>query len=252
MILKKVISFFVKYKFRFIGVLIGIAAGPWGVLLGLISGFFIEKLMLRKKEDEKLVELIRNPYEAKTKQKIEPFDGALFVATLAVNVAGTVALAVRQMQFCFSDELNTDWQILCSAGFKANNRNSDLLTECLAAKLAKSQNARIVDSIFEMLEALEFGWNEELGNKPSAYLSELLNYKIESNESVQAYRILGVSRDDSLKTIKSVHRKLSRIYHPDMLKDFSPEQKKIAQETFMRIQKAYDFILKEHNLEQAV
>jgi len=48
------------------------------------------------------------------------------------------------------------------------------------------------------------------------------------------YQILGVSKDDSLDTIKKAYRKLARKYHPDV----NPGDK-VAEEKFKEISEAY-------------
>ena len=52
------------------------------------------------------------------------------------------------------------------------------------------------------------------------------------------YKILGVSRDESLENIKKAYRRLARKYHPDV----NPGDKK-SEEKFKEINEAYNAII---------
>lgn len=222
--------------------LLGCAAGLWGCICGFIVGVFLEKLLICKNDGKKLVEIVKNPFGNKEKIINEPFDGALIMCAIAVNVAGTSSNAARQIQFVFKERIAFDWQLYCAVALKAENKNNDLLTECLASKLSHSKERDLLPLVFKVFEALEYGWDFRVGNPPSVYLAELLNYQHKSDDVISAYTILGLSPDASEKAVKNAYRQLVRQYHPDTLKGLSDSQKQIAQEAFLRIQKAYDKI----------
>lgn len=226
----------------FVCILLGCAAGFWGGLCGFIVGIFLEKILNYKKDATKLVDIVKNPFGNKEKINNEPFDGALIMCAIAVNVAGTASNAARQIQFVFKEKIVFDWHLYCGVALKAENKNNDLLTECLAAKLSHSEDKNILPYVFKVFEALEYGWDFRVGNPPSVYLAELLNYQHKSDEVISAYTILGLTPDASEKAVKNAYRQLVRQYHPDTLKGLSDSQKQIAQEAFLRIQKAYDKI----------
>lgn len=56
------------------------------------------------------------------------------------------------------------------------------------------------------------------------------------------YTILGVTREDSWKTINAAHRRLAKECHPDRLVDASPEEVEAATEALRRVNEAYDRI----------
>jgi len=58
-----------------------------------------------------------------------------------------------------------------------------------------------------------------------------------SSNSIDPYKVLGVSKGDSLEKIKKVYKRLVKIYHPDSETGNS--------EMFKRIQEAYQKIMEE-------
>ena len=63
-----------------------------------------------------------------------------------------------------------------------------------------------------------------------------------TNTSEGAYKILGVSKKDSLEVIKKKFRSLSLKYHPDRVAHLGEEVKKNAEEKFKKISDAYETI----------
>jgi DnaJ like chaperone protein len=61
-----------------------------------------------------------------------------------------------------------------------------------------------------------------------------------------AYKLLGVSANDNIKTIKSAYRRLISKYHPDKLvaKGLPPEMMNIAKEKTQQLTVAYDLIIR--------
>ncbi len=61
---------------------------------------------------------------------------------------------------------------------------------------------------------------------------------------VDLYRkILGVTPADDEKTLKKAYRKLVKMYHPDTIVNGTDAQKKMAEDKFLEIQSAYEFLL---------
>lgn len=53
-------------------------------------------------------------------------------------------------------------------------------------------------------------------------------------------QVLGVSENASLDEVKKAYRKLVKLHHPDRFINSTPDQQKLAQERFIKIQKAYE------------
>ncbi len=228
-------------------------------IVGLLTTFFVETLVKRIKKDSGLETILENPFN-KDDQNIdktdEPFEGALLVAALGYYCTGNVDFAGMQMQRRFSHLYTADWVSLCRVATYSEGINGDLIVECLGATLLKQnengeKNDELLLLIFAFLTIVEYDWNAERGVKPSDYLAVLLQRPMHEERKVEelsnAYHLLGLSRDADLESVKSAHRNLVALYHPDTLIDLTEEQKKIAAEAFLRIQTAYENIIAIHN-----
>jgi DnaJ-class molecular chaperone len=56
------------------------------------------------------------------------------------------------------------------------------------------------------------------------------------------YQVLGLSRNASAEEIHKAHKKLARMYHPDLHEDAEPRDKQRAKEQFQKVQQAYDVL----------
>ena len=244
----KVIEALAPHKFLLCGLLLGLFGGFWGILLGLMVGFFGDRLSERTSTDKAIIKKLENPYNLKNKEKCESFEGCLLVCAIAFNDTGNVQTVADKLQLYLGKEYPADYGAMCVLAQKAGNTNSDILTECLASKLKKNEDERLLELIFKLFTTLEYGWDDRVANRPSQYLAELLNYTkhIVTEDKDMAYLILGVKPNASVKEIKDAHRKLVRQYHPDTLKGLTDEQKKLAEEAFMRIQKAFEEVMKKN------
>ncbi|MEN8146325.1 MAG: DnaJ domain-containing protein [Campylobacterota bacterium] len=68
---------------------------------------------------------------------------------------------------------------------------------------------------------------------------EGLNEEPTAQEVIDAYKILGLSKEATLEEVKNQFRSLSKLYHPDTKTNSDSEQ-------FIRIKEAYD-VLKSHH-----
>ena len=200
--------------------LVGLVVGPAFFVGGFIAGFFGD-FIYEKISDEKKLRAIFE--EGKFSASVdEPFPGCLVSCALGVYSLGD-----------FDSCAN-----LAGAAGSPESLNGDLLAETLASKIMHDEfDKNLLRLLFTFLQASEFNWNEtKRGEKPSVYLSKLLNYCCENDEFESAYRILGLAKGASLSEVKKSHRLLAAKYHPDSGKG--------NEEMFVRIQKAYELIAK--------
>jgi DnaJ like chaperone protein len=61
---------------------------------------------------------------------------------------------------------------------------------------------------------------------------------------ISAFKVLGLEKGVSIEQVKSSYRKLAMIHHPDKFSTESEAQQKIAHERFVKINDAYEYVLK--------
>ena len=59
-----------------------------------------------------------------------------------------------------------------------------------------------------------------------------------------ALNVLGLNQNATLKEIKKAYRKLAMIHHPDKFIQEGENELRLAQERFLKIQEAYEFLIK--------
>lgn len=242
----KIFQWILDKKFILLGIVFGFLGGWWGTIIGFITGLFIHVLIKRKQKDKKIFASLENPTDSYIED--EPFDGAILLVGLVIFCVGNEEAATSQIKAVFPEYSNIDWFTICRVAGKIDSLNADLLAECLAAKYSKNKEAELLKKIFILLAIVEFGWNYERGQKPSEYLASLLQYKYKSSEIQNAYGLLDISETASMQEIKKAYRKLVALYHPDSRGNLSEEQKKIADEMFIRVQLAYETVLENTKL----
>lgn len=65
-------------------------------------------------------------------------------------------------------------------------------------------------------------------------------------KSLICQQILGVTSSTSVEDIKKVYRKLVMRHHPDKFEKAGEDQVRLAKERFLKIQEAYEFLVKNH------
>jgi|GEM_PF-2383530 len=61
----------------------------------------------------------------------------------------------------------------------------------------------------------------------------------------EAYRVLGVDSDSEVESIRKVYRSLAASFHPDGMVALTDEQRRDAEEAFLRIRSAWECIARE-------
>ncbi len=238
-VFSKLTTVILKYRLRLLGAVFGLIAGWWGGLVGFLLGVICETILLRRKEEKKITDYFHNPAGKKI---AEPFSGAAVTCAIAVLCCRDRNFVERQAKICFSFLSFDGWHSFCVAALK-EAVEIDLLTEILASKLRHVKDTAILEGVFRLLQAVEFGWdNKTMGDRPTVYLSQLLNYSFYADDYAAACSILGVDKDASFKSIKGRYRRLMIMYHPDTIVHLSDNQKTNAFDMFLRIQKAFEII----------
>lgn len=237
----RIFCFLKKHWIIIAGIAAGCFGGGWGIVIGLMTGFFAETIIHRNEEVNRLADILGRP--SVSSQIIEPFDGAVLVAELTWFCAGSEYTAARALERTFPEYAGTEWELLCRAAGSIDSINGDLVAECLVASLRKSEDRTLPPRIMKLLSAVEYGWRDEMGTKPSEYIASLLSYKpVVTSEYESACALLGVSVTAEMSEIKKAWRNLATLYHPDTTGALSLEQQIIAEDMFRRIQSAYELV----------
>lgn len=223
----------------------GCSGGGWGIVAGLLTGFFVETIIHRNEEMKRLTGILKKPSSSAPIR--EPFEGAILSAELTWFCAGSEYAAATALRRIFPEYRDADWELLCHAAGSIEAINADLVAECLAAALRKAEDRDLPGRILKLLSSVEFGWRDERGVRPSEYIASLLSYKsVVTTEYESACTLLGVSVNADMDEVKKAWRKLAALYHPDTTGALSPEQQIIAADMFRRVQEAYELISREH------
>ena len=140
-------SFLKKHVCLLAGIILGCFGGLWGILVGTLTGVFIELLLKRRREDINLIKSFENPASVSGNQIPEPFDGAFFIAGLTMFCVGNPAVAAENLRHFFGctvddclasdegcknekhfslskslqDERVIDWETICRAAGSTEN-----------------------------------------------------------------------------------------------------------------------------------
>ncbi len=95
---------------------------------------------------------------------------------------------------------------------------------------------------FESIIAMYHRTNSK--KKKSSRKRTRIRSSISNSKSLVCYQILGVSKTSSVEEIKKSYRKLVMKHHPDKFESEGRDQLRLAQERFLKIQEAYEYLVK--------
>lgn len=230
-----------------IGKWVGIGAG-WFLAgpIGAIIGYYIGKNFFNGKNDqEKAYEL-----------------SLLILSSLVIKSDGKIVK--EELDYVKRFFLNTFGTHKANKYFKVfNNLNKQSLSSqlrpiCLQLNRYVNHPSRL--QIIHFLFGVSASDNEihssevKLIKKIAGYLN-INQYDFESIQSMFAakggsnnldkwFAILEIDKNASVDEIKKAHRKMVRKYHPDKLQGVSEDIIKLAEEKFLLVQQAYEYIMK--------
>ena len=230
-----------------LGKWVGVGAG-WFLAgpIGAIIGYYISKSFFDGKNDqEKAYEL-----------------SLLILSSLVIKSDGKIVKA--ELEYVKKFFVNTFGIQKANKYFEVFNKlNKQSLTSKLrpvCQQLNSYVNHASRLQIIHFLFGVSASDNEihasevELIKKIAGYLN-INQYDFESIQSMflfegiansleKWFTILELDKDASNDEIKKAHRKMVIKYHPDKLQDVSQDIKKLAEEKFLLVQKAYENIMK--------
>lgn len=198
-----------------------------------VSGKFeeIDGLLLRPSiaELEKLSEFIKTKYSKE--------NGKLFDAEMPDLTAGAEMKISAALCFKYAKVKNSEKAVeLCKAVMKSDTNG--FIDHSLSLAEAYGQLGQHDDAVSVLEEAARKRPKE---TRVQEALKAAQKARHEANNP-DYYTLLGVPRDASEKQIKLAYRRLAQKYHPDKLKNATPEQKRAAELKMGQINRAHDVL----------
>ncbi len=104
---------------------------------------------------------------------------------------------------------------------------------------------KISKKILEHIYSIYASFNAHFEERKSAR-------PMQKNVRAELYRkIMGVSASDDEVALKKAYRRLAKMYHPDVIVNGTEAQKKMAEDKFLEIRNAYEFLLKEKQIQNS-
>jgi len=250
-----------RFLGKIIGVIIGSSAGVFGAFLGLIIGHLVDQIIGARKEEKDMQGFLMGDIEAELcrlndqelillsctglcvevlqiRSALSPTQMGLIRNRLR-EIAETPILPGRRINSMaeaalnLPRDINVEW--LCSfLQDKLSEKNREWFAVFLVSLLPVG-TANGMERYSRLLFIAQ-----KLGIRPQVFDSMAYG---ESTELKDAYKILGVRQDSSLKEIKRVYRNLASQFHPDTASVLSKREQQQTMEAFIRIQRAYNVIL---------
>ncbi|MFV1974848.1 MAG: TerB family tellurite resistance protein [Candidatus Scalindua sp.] len=239
-----------KWKGKAIGAGLGfLFGGPFGAILGTITGDFFDKTTLR---------------QIPAGRPSSNHERSLNFITHLVGILVSIAKADGHVS---TQEINVIERAFVSFGFKGEdlsfirnliNQTSradlDLRAVCYEFKQYSSYEERL--SLLRIVYLVAFA-DKELHPNEERMINDIIGlveidvddaFEIRAefcSDSDKNYQILNVTRSASIDDIKKSYRHLSKKYHPDRVSHLGDEFAKLASEKFQVINKSYEEIKKE-------
>ncbi len=242
-----------KWKGKAIGAGLGfLFGGPFGAILGSITGDFFDKATLKQ-----------IPTGGPSSSQERSFNFVTHLVGILVSIARADGHVSRQ-------EINVIERAFVSFGFKGEdlgfirkliNQTSrvdlDLRAVCYEFKQYSSYEEKL--SLLRIIYLVAFA-DKELHHNEERMINDIIGLiEIDADDAFEIraefcsnsdknYQILNVTRSSSVEDVKKSYRHLSKQYHPDRVSHLGDEFAKLASDKFQIINKAYEEVKKEKGL----
>ena len=228
---------------KLLGSLIGVSAGPFGIIMGFLVGHLIDQLVIKSKSDANIF-LKKNPRFKYTAELKAIIDMAIYISgpnsirrennkskLLAfLNNHFLLPRSIKEMenQIIFWDTVNIE--NACKIIYRFSNGREESFNHHLFLFLNSLSSDKTINE------------NEKM--KRIKIISELLDYKSPSpfitSLDPESCTVLGVSRTADEQEIKRAFRKLASKYHPDKKGQHSKDNNQ-----FIIIRNAYEQLMQQ-------
>ena len=239
-----------RWKGKAIGAGLGfLFGGPFGAILGTITGDFFDKTTLKT---------------ISTKRPVSNYDKSLNFITHLVGILISIAKADGHLSV---QEIKVIERAFVSFGFRGEDLSFirdlirhtsrvdlDLRAVCFEYKQYSSYEEKL--SLLRIVYLVAFA-DKELHTNEERMINHIIGYlEINADDAFEIrgefcsdnnkhYKILNVTRDASIEDVKKAYRLLSKKYHPDRVSHLGDEFATLASDKFQKINNAYEEVKKE-------
>ncbi len=252
-----------EWRGKAIGAAIGLSAGWFGLVVGLIVGYLTDELLAQNRADRALIDYLETPGPSAFR---EPAPGVAAFCALAAFVAAPASgrrflgpapiaegtglperIAVRAASLfgLGAKAIPALESYARVAALRVSSLNPDLLAESLAARRrANGDGAALVFALSEFAVG-------ESGTVLLARIRATIGEDLSSFGAVAAragddpWAVLGLEPGAGMEQVKAAFRRLAVDVHPDLTGPVDEDAKRAAEEAFMRLEAAYQAILRQ-------
>lgn len=242
-------------SFRIIGAIIGfLSSGFFGAIVGFMIGSYIDHAYGGSNQESSGSNSFANPNFQNQSTHPADFKNSLLILIAAVMKADGVAMKseldlVKSMLLRTYGENESRLMLLKLRDFLKEEHNLNEICRNLRNRMSYSPRLELIHILFRISRAdgvisdAEIQLIQHVATQLGISTPDYLSLRAMFVESVDSdYKILDVSTSATEEDVKKAHRKLALRFHPDRLQGLSDNEKKSAEEKFIRVQKAYENI----------
>jgi DnaJ like chaperone protein len=241
-----------KIQIALVGAFIGLlAGGPVGGIVGFLIGMYVEYIAKDKPEDE--IDEKSNHFRSSTGQSND-FGMALLILVAAIMNADGVAKKselelVKRMLVRTYGETRAQEMLLLLRELIKQKQDISIVCRQIRGRMVYSQRLELMHVLFRISRADNDINADEI--QMLNYIAVQLGISTPDFLSLRAmfittpdseYKILDVAQNADEDEVKKAYRKMAMRFHPDRLQGLNENERKAAEEKFLRVKKAYDSI----------
>jgi DnaJ like chaperone protein len=243
-------------SFRIIGAFIGFfSSGIFGAVVGFIIGSYIDNAY-GNSEPQPQGYARNQSFNYQQQQHPGDFKNSLLILIAAVMKADGVAMKseldlVKSMLLRTYGEDQSREMLLKLRDYLKQEHNLFEVCRNLRNRMSYSPRLELIHILFRISQAdgqisdAELQIIQQVASQLGISTPDYLSLKAMFVESVDSdFKILDVSTQASEEEVKKAYRKLAMRFHPDRLQGLSENEKKSAEQKFIRVQSAYENIKK--------
>lgn len=242
-------------SFRIIGAIIGfLSSSFFGAVVGFMIGSYIDHAYGGNNQESSGSNSFTNPNFQNQNTHPADFKNSLLILIAAVMKADGVAMKseldlVKSMLLRTYGENESRLMLLKLRDFLKEEHNLNEVCRNLRNRMSYSPRLELIHILFRISRAdgiiseAEIQLIQHVATQLGISTPDYLSLRAMFVESVDSdYKILDVSTSATEDEVKKAHRKLALRFHPDRLQGLSDNEKKSAEDKFIRVQKAYENI----------